>query len=71
MDILHNKEFIWGFKFFDKNKLLVWKIGDDAARLNVKTVVLREKEVIIGVVAKLWLGNQTLYTDFQFQITTR
>ena len=47
------------------------EVGDDAARLNVKTVVLREKEVIIGVVAKLWLGNRTLYTDFQFQIATR
>ena len=41
LDILHNNEFIWGFKFFDKDKLLVWKIGDDAARLNVKTVILR------------------------------
>ena len=41
LDILHNNEFIWGFKFFDKDKLLVWKIGDDAARLNVKTVMLK------------------------------
>ena len=41
VDILHNNELIWGFKFFDKDKLLVWKIGDNAAGLNVKTVMLR------------------------------
>ena len=64
---------IRGFKFFDKDGALIWKVGYCYGwPLNdVKTVMLAENEVIIGVVAKLRSGffygvYESSYTDFQF-----
>ena len=57
---------IRGFEFFDKKQKLIMKIGSIAG--SKSTVVLAENEVIIGVIAKLVPGNQSLYSNFQFQI---
>ena len=59
-----------GFSFFDKDGALLWKIGDTTySSINMyETVVLKENEVIVGVVAKLQQPYQSSYTDFQFQI---
>ena len=55
---------IWGFSFFDKDGALLWKIGGTHAGLKKETVLLAENEVIVGVVAKLYPGCQSVYTDF-------
>jgi hypothetical protein len=69
---IHYLGCINGFSFFDKDKKLLWKIGNTTNRTNcVKTVVIEENEVIVGVVAKLYPNLQSLYSDFQFQIGTR
>ena len=44
---------IQGFAFFDKEKSLIWNISDTGPYKQVQNVILAEKEVIIGVVAKL------------------
>jgi hypothetical protein len=63
--------FLTGFKFFAKNKELIWTIGNTDSRLFVDTVVLSDNEVIIGVAAKVQPDYQSCYTDFQFQIGGR
>ena len=60
--------FITGFQFFDKDRKLIWQIGDIASHHVVKTVLIAENEVIVGVVAKLLIGSQSMYTDWQFQV---
>jgi hypothetical protein len=63
---------IMGFAFFDKEGALLWDIGDTTwLGLKVETVLVAETEVIIGVVAKLVPGSQSLYSDFQFQVAVR
>ena len=47
---------IYGFRFFDKEKALVWQIGYIDSGWSVKTVVIAENDVVIGVVAKLFPG---------------
>ncbi len=42
-----------GFRFFDRYFRLIFEIGYIESWLNVKTVVLADNEVIIGVAAKL------------------
>ena len=64
-------DIVYGFLFFDKNNTLLWKIGLIDSDCDVETVVLADNEIIIGVVAKLRAGYQSLYTDFQFQIGIR
>ena len=46
---------IGGFKFFNKDKSLLWDIGytPSDSDLDVETVELEDNEVIIGVKAKL------------------
>ncbi len=57
--------YIRGFSFFDKEGALLWKIGITTGSADdVVTVLLEENEVIIGVVAKLLFGGQSIYTDF-------
>ncbi len=55
---------IRGFSFFDKDGAQLWKIGYIESFLRKETVVLAEKEVIVGVVAKLLPGWLSAYTDF-------
>ncbi len=55
---------ISGFSFFDNNKKLLWKIGLTGSSLKVETVELEKNEGIVGVVAKLKRGWQSMYTDF-------
>ncbi len=53
---LVNIYFNWcirGFFFFDKDGVLLWKIGLITASWSKETVVLAENEVIVGVVANL------------------
>ncbi len=66
--IQHYFSRICGFHFFDKDGALLWKIGDTDPDFFKETVLLAENEVIVGVVAKLYHGCQSFYTDFQFQI---
>ncbi len=66
--IYYQNDRIWNFKFFDKDGALLWKIGSIDDGFYKETVVLAENEVIVGVVAKLFPGYQSLYTDLQFQI---
>jgi hypothetical protein len=61
---IHYTNCINGFSFFDKDLALLWEHGNTYARLDVETVLLEENEVIVGVVAKLYPGYQTIYTDF-------
>jgi hypothetical protein len=62
---------ITGFSFFDKDGALLWKIGNTYFYLREETVVLFENERIVGVVANLYPGENSRYTDFQFQIASR
>ncbi len=55
---------ICGFKFFDKDGALLWKIGWVDSRFDIEYVYLEENEVIVGVVAKLYQDDQSRYTDF-------
>ncbi len=58
-------DWIRGFSFFDKDGALLWKIGrtqDGYAK--EETVLLADNELIVGVVAKLFSGSQSAYTDF-------
>jgi hypothetical protein len=65
--IHHYSGCIIGFSFFDKERALLWKIGDTIKRWLKKDIVLiGENERIIGVVAKLFPGYQSRYSDFQF-----
>ncbi len=59
----HDPECIYGFSFYDKEGALLWKIWD-TTYARVKTVLLEENEVIVGVVAKFFEGWQSWYTDF-------
>ncbi len=61
---IHYSVIIRGFSFFDKDGALLWKIGLTESWRNVETVQLEENEVIVGVVAKLYPGYQSAYTDF-------
>ncbi len=52
---------------FDKDHLLINEMGNTGyEKYEVKTVVLGENEVIIGIVARLANGFQSRYTDFKF-----
>ncbi len=66
VDIYHDSEHIYGFKFFDKSKSLVWNIGNLAWTVQVANVVLEENETIVGVAAKYLNKRNTrpVYTDF-------
>ncbi len=56
---------IWGFQFLDANKALIFKVGvSGESWMKVETVILKDNEVILGVVAKLFPGEQSRYTDF-------
>jgi hypothetical protein len=56
---------IFGFSFFDKDVALIWKIGvTTGSGSRMETVMLAGNEVIVGVVAKLYPGEQSSYTDF-------
>ncbi len=65
---IYYSRYIHGFSFLDKDGALLWEIGHTASNYKYETVLLEENERIIGVVAKLWGGWQTAYSDFQFQI---
>jgi len=55
---------IGGFSFLDKDGATLFEIGATWLGFNAETVLLEENEVIVGVVAKLWEGWQSVYTDF-------
>jgi hypothetical protein len=78
VNIHHNtySTIILGFSFFDKEGALLWEIGVTSSWFKVKTVLIAENEVIVGVVAKISPYVQppytgSLYTGFQFQIATK
>ncbi len=60
---IHYYDHIRGFSFFDKEGALLWKIGF-TFDCKEETVLLEENEMIIGVVAKLYQGYQSVYTDW-------
>ncbi len=63
--IHHYIDYIRGFCFFDKDGALLWEIGWTADwGFYKETVVLAENERIVGVVAKLYSGYLSIYTDF-------
>jgi hypothetical protein len=62
--IYDNACWIGGFSFFDKDGAILWKHGETLEGNEAETVLLAEKEVIVGVVAKLFDEYQSLYTDF-------
>ena len=62
---IHYLVHIDGFSFLDKDGLPLWKIGfTDSSEWGRSEVLLAENEVIIGVVCKLYPGEQSTYTDF-------
>ncbi len=68
VEIHHYSGYISRFSFFDTDGALIWEIGWDVPNMDVKAVELKENEVIVGVVAKLYSEEQSRFTDFQFQI---
>ena len=62
--IHYDNHCIRGFSFFDKDGALLWEIGFIDSDLDWETVVLEENEVVVGVVAKLYQGCQSVYSDF-------
>jgi hypothetical protein len=62
--IYYGIECIGGFSFLDKEGALLWDIGNTHASLKKETVQIAENEVIIGVVAKLYQGCQSVYSHF-------
>ncbi len=68
--INHNMQSIFGFEFFDKDGALLWDTGYTYTSRK-ETVLLEENEVIVGVVAKLYPGYLSAYTDFQFMIAAK
>ncbi len=59
---IHYNHFIHGYSFFDKDGALIYRIGDTDYERK-ETVLLAENEVIVGVVAKLYHGRLSNYTD--------
>ena len=53
-----------GFRFFDSNDTLLFKIGWSDSGWKFTTVIIADNEVIVGVVANLHLNYQSRYTDF-------
>jgi len=55
-----------GFSFFDKDGTLIFKIGDTWKGNNKETIQIGEDERIVGVKAKLYKDDQSvyMYTDF-------
>jgi len=53
---IYYSDCVVGFRFLDKNEKLLFKIGWCDQGWNFKTVVISDEQVIIGVVAKLYLG---------------
>ncbi len=68
---IHYTWCIYGFSFLDKEGALLWVIGNTHSWFEVKTVLIADNEVIVGVVAKLTSVYQSVYTHFQFQIASR
>jgi hypothetical protein len=54
---IHYDYHILGFSFRDKDGVLIWEIGDNRSKWDVKTVELAENEKIVGVVCKLFHGK--------------
>ncbi len=62
---IYHGEWIYAFRFFDKAKLPIFKIGMiDSTNDDVATVILADNEVIVGVLASLYPGYQSAYTNF-------
>ncbi len=51
-----------GFKFFDKNSVQLFQVG--YIEEDFKEVAIEENQQIIGIVARLLPGFNSLYTDF-------
>ena len=69
VNVLYHVNHIVGFQFFAKDQQLIKFLGIPGYPM--RTVMLSDNEVIIGVVVKLVPGSQSQYSDFQFQIATR
>jgi hypothetical protein len=54
---------ISGFQFFDKKNKLILKIGDTFVSSQT-TILLKENEHIIGVIAKNMVNQPTIYSNF-------
>ena len=66
VDIIYTQGWcIMGFKFFGKDKVLLFEIGYRESSMKAKTVTLKENEAIIGFVCKNVEREPTRYTDFQ------
>ena len=61
---IHYTVCIRGFTFYDKDKKLLWRIGQTYSSLSVETVMLKENEAIVCVVCKLYPGEQSRFSDF-------
>jgi hypothetical protein len=64
VEIFHFDDNIYGFRFFDREGHLMFKIGNTLAKSKVNTVALEDNEVIVGVNAKLFEGNSSRYSHF-------
>jgi hypothetical protein len=63
----HSAGYVYGFKFFDKDKKPLLDIGYTAGGSR-ETVMIADNEVIVGVVAKLHPSDSGHLSDFQFRI---
>ena len=50
----HGAIHLWGFKFFNGDNTLLFKIGNTSSKLVKTTVLIKADEQIIGVKAKLF-----------------
>ncbi len=63
---------ILGFSFFDKDQSLIFETGNTSYKsVQVETMGLADNELIVWVLAKLYDGRQSLYTNFAFQIAAK
>ena len=58
---------IEGFSFIDGDGKILLEIGN--TYYGYEEVLIADGEVIIGVRAKLYPGNQSYYTDLQFEVS--
>ena len=63
--------FICAFCFFDKDRKLISEIGFTCSSEFVRTVLLEENEVIVGVYAGILNADQTKLVHLQFKIASR
>ena len=62
--IFYSKGCVNGFKFYDSNTKLIFKIGETTSEINSKMFTMAAEEYIIGFKAKLHPASEAVYQQF-------